>query len=125
VKNVFLSFSGLLIALLAGCAQERSVPEGILPTDKMVSILTDIHELETKVANLKLTYDSSTLLYKQQQDSIFKKHQVTDSVYTESFDYYLQQVELLDQIYAAVVDSLSLRRNVGVKNEDEKTVGPQ
>ncbi len=101
------------------------MPEGILPTDKMVSILTDIHELETKVANLKLTYDSSSLLYKQQQDSIFKKHQVTDSVYTESFDYYLQQVELLDEIYAAVVDSLSLRRNVGVKTEDDKTAGPQ
>lgn len=110
--------------MLAGCAQKRSVPEGILPTDKMVSILTDIHELETQVSNLKLTHDSSTLLYKQQQDSIFKKHQVTDSVYSESFDYYLQQVELLDEIYAAVVDSLSLRRNVGAKNDDEKTVGP-
>jgi len=124
VKNVFLSFSGLLIVLLAGCARKQSVPEGVLPANKMVSILTDIHELESKVGNLKLTYDSSTLLYKQQQDSIFKKHLVSDSVYTASFDYYLSQVELLDQIYSAVVDSLSLRRNVGVRKDDEKQADP-
>jgi len=85
----------------------------------MVSILTDIHQLETEVASLKLTYDSSNALYKQQQQLIFDKHNVTDSVYTHSFEYYLQHVEMMDKVYAAVVDSLSLRRKMGTRTNPE------
>lgn len=103
---------------LFSCSKNEKIPADVLGPPKMVSILADIHELETMVGSLKLTYDSSTVLYKQQQSLIFEKHQVSDSVYLKSFDYYLQHVEVLDQIYAAVVDSLSLRRNMGTRKEE-------
>lgn len=97
------------------------IPEGVLAPQQMIDILTDIHELETKVSSLRLTHDSSTLLYAEQQQLLFDKHQVSDSVYTLSFDYYLQHVEMFDKIYAAVVDSLSVRRNMGTRKQPDES----
>jgi len=121
VKNVFWSLSGLFLISLFGCSNKEEIPAGIVEPQRMISILTDIHQLETEVASLKLTYDSSTALYKQQQQLLFDKHNVSDSVYTHSFEYYLEHVEMLDKIYAAVVDSLSLRRNMGPRKEPEES----
>jgi hypothetical protein len=121
VKNVFWSLSGLFLLSLFGCSNKEEIPVGIVEPQRMIGILTDIHQLETEVASLKLTYDSSTALYKQQQQLLFDKHNVSDSVYTHSFEYYLEHVEMLDKIYAAVVDSLSLRRNMGNRKEPEES----
>jgi hypothetical protein len=121
VKNVFWSLGGLFLISLFGCSNKEEIPVGIVEPQRMISILTDIHQLETEVASLKLTYDSSTALYKQQQQLLFDKHNVSDSVYTHSFEYYLEHVEMLDKIYAAVVDSLSVRRNMGPRKEPEES----
>lgn len=104
----------LIVVLLMspGCSKEEKVPKHILPSEKMVSILTDVHELEAKVNLLRLEHDSSTLLFKEQQALIFEKHNVSDSLYNMSFDYYMRRVDLMNKIYEAVVDSLSLRKNV-------------
>ncbi|MEQ8414450.1 MAG: DUF4296 domain-containing protein [Imperialibacter sp.] len=121
MKNVFWSLGGLFFISLFGCSNKEEIPVGIVEPQRMISILTDIHQLETEVASLKLTYDSSTALYKQQQQLLFDKHNVSDSVYTHSFEYYLEHVEMLDKIYAAVVDSLSVRRNMGPRKEPEES----
>lgn len=97
----------------------------MLPPQKMVSILTDVHELEAKILLLKLDYDSSVALFKQQQALLFEKHSVNDSVYNKSFDYYLNRVELMNKIYEGVVDSLSLRRNIeSGMGEEDKSLEP-
>ncbi|CAD5251832.1 MULTISPECIES: DUF4296 domain-containing protein [unclassified Imperialibacter] len=121
MKNVFWSLGGLFFISLFGCSNKEEIPVGVVEPQRMISILTDIHQLETEVASLKLTYDSSTALYKQQQQLLFDKHNVSDSVYTHSFEYYLEHVEMLDKIYAAVVDSLSVRRNMGPRKEPEES----
>ncbi|MEQ8685392.1 MAG: DUF4296 domain-containing protein [Imperialibacter sp.] len=121
MKNVFWSLGGLFFISLFGCSNKEEIPVGIVEPQRMISILTDIHQLETEVASLKLTYDSSTALYKQQQQLLFDKHNVSDSVYTHSFEYYLEHVEMLDKIYAAVVDSLSVRRNMGPRKEPDES----
>lgn len=119
MKNVFWSLLGLSVITLSACSSADDVPEGILPPERMVGILADIHELEAKVADLRLTYDSSVALFAEQQQLLFEKHQVTDSTYVRSFDFYLEHVDQFDKIYAAIVDSLSLRRNMGTRKEEE------
>ena len=137
MKNLFLNVldsqpglrlglrRGLLLALLmlawAGCTQQESVPENILPQHKMVSIITDVHELEAKIGLLKLDNDSSTALFNEKQTLLMDKHGVSYSDYTRSYDYYLSRIELMNKIYEAVVDSLSLRRNMESSNKEEDT----
>lgn len=141
MKNVFLSLVRLFLGqlnfsrqtpfwllfccLAAACSKNESIPSGVLPPQKMVSILTDVHELEAKILLLKLDYDSSVALFKQQQALLFEKHSVNDSVYNKSFDYYLNRVELMNKIYEGVVDSLSLRRNIeSGMGEEDKSLEP-
>jgi len=72
----------------------------------MASILVDIQLAEGKVSSLPISYDSSQVLYSLLEKDIFLKHEVTDSVFIESMEYYLESTEKMDRIYARVIDSL-------------------
>ena len=112
-------FLGLLLLACTSCMQRERVPQGILPQHKMVSIITDVHELEAQIGFLKLDNDSSTALFNEKQALLMEKHEVSYSDYTRSYDYYLSRIELMNKIYEAVVDSLSLRRNMESSNKEE------
>ena len=98
-----------LIVSLAGCTKDTSVPDYVIPKEKMVPFLIDIHLAEAKIKVLKLEYDSSIAFYRKLEDEVYKKHQINDSIYMESYNYYLNQPELMVEIYGQVIDSLSLR----------------
>jgi hypothetical protein len=106
-RLVLLSF---LTLLLVGCASEKQ-PKGILPEDKMVEVLIDIQLTEGIAGAMPISYDSSQVLYKLLEREVFLKHEVEDSVFTQSMIYYLQYPSKIDAIYARVVDSLSLKQS--------------
>ncbi len=105
-KIVGFSF---LIFLLATCTTEKN-PKGVLPEDKMVEVLIDIQLTEGIAGAMPISYDSSQVLYRLLEREVFLKHEVEDSVFTNSMIYYLQYPAKIDAIYARVVDSLSLRQ---------------
>ena len=72
----------------------------------MVSILVEIQLAEGKVSSLPISYDSSQILYDLLERDIFSKHEVTDSVFKSSMEYYLEDAEKMDRMYARVIDSL-------------------
>jgi hypothetical protein len=77
----------------------------------MVSILLEIQLSEGKVSSLPVSYDSSQVLYSLMEKDIFLKHGVSDSVFTTSMEYYLEDAEMMDRIYARVIDSLVVLEN--------------
>ena len=99
----FISF--LFLALGLSCTSNSS-PQGILDENLMASILVDIQLAEGKVSSLPISYDSSQVLYSLLEKDIFSKHGVTDSVFIENMEYYLESAEKMDRIYARVIDSL-------------------
>lgn len=72
----------------------------------MVSILVEIQLAEGKVSSLPISYDSSQVLYTLLERDIFSKHGVTDSSFVSSMEYYLEDAEKMDRMYAQVIDSL-------------------
>lgn len=94
-----------LLVLSFACANNSS-PNGVLDEDLMVSILVDIQLAEGKVSSLPVTYDSSQVLYALLEKDIFSKHGVTDSGFVASMEYYLEDAEKMDRMYARVIDSL-------------------
>jgi hypothetical protein len=104
----FISFLFLVLGL--SCSSKSS-PQGILDESLMVSILVEIQLSEGKVSSLPVTYDSSQVLYSLMEKDIFSKHGVTDSVFTTSMEYYLEDAEKMDRIYARVIDSLVVLEN--------------
>ncbi len=98
-------FIPLLLLLSLACTS-NSTPQGVLEEDLMVSILAEIQLAEGKVSSLPISYDSSQVLYNLLERDIFSKHGVTDSVFITSMEYYLEDAEKMDRMYARVIDSL-------------------
>lgn len=110
MRKVFL----ILVAFVsfAACNNANKPPEGILSKEKMVGILLDMHIAEAQVNTLSINRDSSRLIFHHYEQEIYEEHNVADSIYLASYNYYLGQVKDMDEIYSAVVDSLSLRERL-------------
>ncbi|UZD22550.1 DUF4296 domain-containing protein [Algoriphagus halophytocola] len=108
MKRLLIPF---VCCLLLGSCESSKRPEGLLSEDKMVNVLIDIHLTEGIVSSLPVAYDSSKVLYSLLEKDILKKHQVEDSVFTQSMLYYLQDPSNMEDIYARVVDSLVVRES--------------
>lgn len=102
-----------LFLMLAGCAEHpKKPPRGILSEEKMIAYLIDLQITEAKIATLNIPQDSVRTFYDQLQQDLFRKHHIADSDYFNSLSYYLYDVKGMEDIYSAVVDSLSLRERL-------------
>lgn len=75
----------------------------------MVSLLVELHTLEARTDAAALTMDSARALFRQEQKRLYRRYQVTDSSFVQSYRYYAIHDKDLDGIYTTVIDSLSLR----------------
>ena len=114
MKNTI--FAGLLGLACFSCSQATST-NSFLSEDQMVSILFDIQLTEGKVSSLPITFDSSKALYTLMEKDIFFKHGVSDSVFTSSMLFYLEDAGKMDRIYSRVIDSLIVSENTTTPKE--------
>ena len=96
--------------------EEPPRPADLVPREKMISLLADLHVLEARVEGSRLQVDSARALYLSQQKALLGKSQVTDSAFQRSYRYYGIHGKDLDEIYKAVIDTL---------NQREKKLNPE
>ncbi|UJP67167.1 DUF4296 domain-containing protein [Mongoliitalea daihaiensis] len=102
----------LVFLCLISCSK-NSAPAGILSEDQLINVLLDIHMAEGYVTTFPIHYDSSRMLYPLLEKEVFAKHQVQDSVFKVSLEYYIRDAKQMDRIYARIIDSLSIKEKVG------------
>jgi len=102
----------LLLIVLVSCQEKMEKPKNLLTKLQMIDLLVDIHLTEAKVKELYLKRDSSNQLFKILEKEVYERHQTTDSAYKKSILYYLDEMGKMEEIYSAVVDSLSLREKI-------------
>jgi hypothetical protein len=102
---------GIMAVVLASfsCVKESRPPEGVLTTDQMVEVMTDLYISEQKFSTLGIARDSMRQVFDLMEGRIFKNLNTTDSVFQYSLDYYMNRPRTLEMIYTALVDSLNLR----------------
>lgn len=117
MKKVFLI---LVICLCTFCSKKKAEnPKGLYPMDQVAGFLKDLYILETKVKELKLYKDSAKVVFAHYEKELFEKHNMTDSLYRESFKYYMDDIKGLTKIYEIIADSLSLEERLATaKNRD-------
>ncbi|MDR7132695.1 hypothetical protein J2X69_005069 [Algoriphagus sp. 4150] len=103
----FLILSFCILSLVS--CNSGIKPDGLLSQDKMVEVLIDIHLTEGITSAMPVAYDSSKVLYNLLEKDVFLKHEVIDSVFTQSMLYYLREPAQMERIYSRVVDSLVVR----------------
>lgn len=102
---------GTLALSLAACQKPEEVapPRQLIPRDKMIRLLVELHTLEARTDGAGLPTDSARALFREAQKSLYWRYEVNDSAFTQSYRYYAVHNKDLDEIYAVVVDSLALR----------------
>ena len=110
------------IVTFVRCNYDRTLteqPPQLLSKQQMVSFLIDLHLTEAKMNYTEVRQpDSTEILFRNYEKYLMEEHGFTDSVYLESYAYYLDHMELMDEIYEEVVDSLNVMSTLEKAREE-------
>lgn len=109
MKNIFFF---LIILIAVSCSKkEEVVPADILPADKMIPVLADMHLAEATIQLRNYGHNDSTknLAYGFYR-FIFQKHKLTEAEFHKSFTWYSQRPEKMHAIYQEVLSELSRKQ---------------
>jgi hypothetical protein len=105
----FLFSVSLFLFSCQGEKQEKKVekPTYVIDQDKMVSIMVDMHIVET-ASNLKVfPPDSAQQMYQNSFESIYLTHGVRKTQFDSSLYYYSMQTDQMNVIYDRILEELS------------------
>lgn len=100
----------ILLMLSTACSSlMSSKPAGTLSEERMADILVDIHitEATLRVFNDSISRLSDTSALRMRFAEVFRKHDVTPDEFNISLNYYIEHIEILDNIYTDVINRLS------------------
>lgn len=116
MKQIILLLSVLVLA----CGSSEK-PENLLPEEKMVDILTEVHLAESKISNMHLGgYDSSMVIYNYLEKKILKKYATDTGAYHASYHYYVKETEKYAEIYKQVQERLEKAQKTAIKKQKDK-----
>jgi len=117
VKKVFLI---LAICLCTFCSKKKAETlKNLYSTEQLAVFLKDLYILETKVKDLRLKKDSAKIIFDYYEKKLLEKHNLNDSLYRESFKYYMDNIKGLSKIYEIIADSLSLEERLTTAKEEK------
>ena len=99
----------LLLAVACQRPEEAPRPAELLPKEQLIPLLVDLHVLEARVETSRLSPDSARALFQSEKKSLLWYHEVSDSVFERSYRYYGVHGKDLNDIYGAVIDTLTQR----------------
>ena len=102
----------LFCLCLLSCQQQTDdKPANMIPQQKMVRILADIHITEALIERNVSYPDTALVLYADKHTGILKKHAVEKQAFESTYRYYLTHLPEMDKLYEIVVDTLSVRES--------------
>ncbi len=111
MKYFFLT--ALVILISCGTSEE---PEDLLDQKQMAKVLTEVHLLEAKLAEIPIKpIDSIQVVYEHFEKLLFDSLNITKEQYESSFNYYLENPKEFEKIYGTVVDSLLQKEKTAKK----------
>jgi hypothetical protein len=97
-----------ILLVLVSC-REESPPAYLIDDVAMVRFLADVYTTEAKVTSLVLSRDSAEVLFALAERRLFEKHELNDSLYHLTMEYYLGHPHQLGTLYDGLIDTLNLR----------------
>ena len=96
------------------------MPKNIYPKEQVAVFLKDLYVLEQKIKDLKLDKDSAKIVFEYYENLLYEKHNMNDSIYRISFEYYIEDINSLSKIYEVIADSLSLEERLASSSISEE-----
>jgi hypothetical protein len=103
--------AGLLLATACDRPELVPPPPNLLSKEELTSLLIRLHVLEARIESSRLAPDSARALFLHQRRQILGHYKLAeaDSAFERSYHYYSIHGKDLDEIYAAIIDSLAAR----------------
>lgn len=92
---------GFFVLIFVTSCQQDNIPEGIIDKEKMISVLTDVHVVDSYVSTA--AYDSTTLPVNDYYKVVYRKYQIDSIQLQKSLRFYSRKPELLDTMYHQVL----------------------
>ncbi len=83
--------------------------------------MKDIYLLEFKITELRVRADSAAAVFEKYQREYFGQNNLDTGTYRASYEFYLSRPDLLEQVYAIIADSLSLKSRMEEKAAEEQS----
>lgn len=115
MKRLILGF--FLLIFVTSC-QRGNVPEGIIEMGKMISVLTDVHVIDSYVSTA--AYDTTTLPAKEYYKVVYQKYKIDSLQLQKSLRYYSNKPELLDTMYYQVLRKLETMEQLENMNQQRQ-----
>jgi hypothetical protein len=107
-----------VLCILGGCVPDLKIPKDVVAKEQMISVLIDMHILEAQTGQLRIPKDSAQAVFEYFEAGIMARHEIIDSLYLKSLEFYYSNPALMEEIYAAVLDSLSLYERMSEGNKE-------
>lgn len=92
---------------MLGCVRhEVELPADVLTKDEIVPVLVDIHLVEGARSGKLVLGDTNQL--PDYYARVYEKHNITAEEFRKSFDWYAQNPIQAKEVYAAVIEELSI-----------------
>lgn len=104
VFGLFLSF------LVFGCSEKKDnlqIPDYVIPPDKMIDVLVDMHIADGALATLAAENKDSIYKPANFYNQVYKKHNVTKHDVDTSIFFYAQNAKYYDKMYDTVLARIS------------------
>jgi hypothetical protein len=106
MQKIFLFFFSLFLICSCTDPEKIIIPDNILKEEKMAEIFTDLSILEASmnvhVGTIDPKSDKSV-----QRMNIYAKHGITKEQFTESYRFYTENPEKMNEVYQLVLNDLS------------------
>ncbi|MEO6167749.1 MAG: DUF4296 domain-containing protein [Chitinophagales bacterium] len=100
-------YASIIFVFISCRPGEEKAPSGILPKDKMIAVLFDIHVAESSVNSRGMTNIQLNQLVSLKYEDVMKKNGTTYAIFKDSFDYYLHHPDQFEEIYQEIVNQLT------------------
>ncbi len=112
----------ILISVFFSCShkQEKEESRNLLPKDKMIQVLLDIHLTEAMMLNgssLKNVEQMKKTAF--EYEKIFKRNDVTPQKFYSTFNYYLNHPAEMDSTYKNLVELAIQKQSEMIKNAQD------
>lgn len=99
----------MILVLGFGACHRDKEPEGILSKEQLSALFVEFYLAEARIGNTTVVRDSALMLFLPFEESFLKEKGISDSVLRKTYTYYFSNPSKLEEIYDAVIDTLSLR----------------
>jgi hypothetical protein len=105
---LFAAFAFLFLSCSQNSKEKTSIqtPDNLIPTEKMIDILTDVHIAEALLTQHQMHGKNTTYYTALYNTTILKKYKITRKSFMESIRYYAYNTVELEKIYTEVVTNL-------------------